>query len=715
MSEQQAGGSSGRVRKKSRKLLEAEEDNLETMKSPPAKRQRKSLEDGRTSEKTGQPSPSDSPQKSKSGTKNVIKVKSKPKPLSVDNKEGEKEPGKTPRGKTDTKVTTKNKPKASVAMAAPKHQQKSQKVASVSEEQPKKDQPTSAHNQAPSVPGSETSTENLELKSKAFEKSINTKPRIAEPAVGDDVGEIPVKTKKRSKVTQPSPSVSTPSPTGLARKREKKIKAPDSPDMEGHKKLKKCEKAGCPASFIICFSNASEKCARNGYTSRWYHMSPGEHFCNDCFDYFYRSHKGGYEDFTKWKRFWSTNGKTEASLKVYMADQCLPYWVRCNRCSKWRQLGSHCDFTTELVKKFECGMNGQGVKKEGNAACDVLEDKRVSEVFEPGWISTLWNPPYLVNSPAAPFLTEYYPDGVGMSASSTQNKSMNGKRKKGLKKQGSSDSESSETSSEESSLNSSGQSKTDPTGHDIPGLSPYLRPFYQPEEQRTACTMRPDVMDDQEVQEFPDFAAAQHMYLGIRNLVIAMWNLNIKEWLTAEKCAPYLLCRGLVRIRCYQELSRVIQHLTRVGWINFGIISPPQDLSVLPDRHKPEVIVIGAGAAGLGAAKQLKNFAAKVCILEAADRIGGRVWDDRSLGVCAGRGAMLVNGCINNPICVMCEQAGIKLHPISPTCDLIDESGKQIDGSTDKRIDFHFNALLDIIAEWRKERDSHKDCSLLGV
>jgi len=31
------------------------------------------------------------------------------------------------------------------------------------------------------------------------------------------------------------------------------------------------------------------RCAIDGFTSRWYHLSPGEHFCNECFEHFYRS------------------------------------------------------------------------------------------------------------------------------------------------------------------------------------------------------------------------------------------------------------------------------------------------------------------------------------------------------------------------------------------------------------------------------------------
>lgn len=49
----------------------------------------------------------------------------------------------------------------------------------------------------------------------------------------------------------------------------------------------------------------------------------------------------------------------------------------------------------------------------------------------------------------------------------------------------------------------------------------------------------------------------------------------------------------------------------------------------------------------------------QVIILEAKDRIGGRVWDDKTFkGVTVGRGAQIVNGCVNNPMALMCEQVG---------------------------------------------------------
>ena len=50
------------------------------------------------------------------------------------------------------------------------------------------------------------------------------------------------------------------------------------------------------------------------------------------------------------------------------------------------------------------------------------------------WINELFCPPYLISSPAAPFLLHYYPDGVGMSASTNMRTPV--KRKPGGAKPG---------------------------------------------------------------------------------------------------------------------------------------------------------------------------------------------------------------------------------------------------------------------------------------
>ncbi|NXT67278.1 KDM1B demethylase, partial [Chaetops frenatus] len=103
----------------------------------------------------------------------------------------------------------------------------------------------------------------------------------------------------------------------------------------------------------------------------------------------------------------------------------------------------------------------------------------------------------------------------------------------------------------------------------------------------------------------------------------------------------------------------------------------------------------------------------QVIVLEAKDRIGGRVWDDKTFtGVTVGRGAQIVNGCVNNPMALMCEQLGIKMHKLGEKCDLIQEGGRITDPTIDKRMDFHFNAILDVVSEWRKDKTQHQDVPL---
>jgi choline dehydrogenase-like flavoprotein len=49
-------------------------------------------------------------------------------------------------------------------------------------------------------------------------------------------------------------------------------------------------------------------------------------------------------------------------------------------------------------------------------------------------------------------------------------------------------------------------------------------------------------------------------------------------------------------------------------------------------RGDTDVVVIGAGFAGLVAARELGRVGLDVIVLEASDRVGGRTWTDRGLG-----------------------------------------------------------------------------------
>ncbi len=73
------------------------------------------------------------------------------------------------------------------------------------------------------------------------------------------------------------------------------------------------------------------------------------------------------------------------------------------------------------------------------------------------------------------------------------------------------------------------------------------------------------------------------------------------------------------------------------------------------------VIVVGAGMAGLVAARLLHDSGLGVAVLEARDRLGGRVWTDHSLGAPVDLGGSWVHGIDGNPLSAWCAAMGVEL------------------------------------------------------
>lgn len=70
------------------------------------------------------------------------------------------------------------------------------------------------------------------------------------------------------------------------------------------------------------------------------------------------------------------------------------------------------------------------------------------------------------------------------------------------------------------------------------------------------------------------------------------------------------------------------------------------------------VVIIGGGISGLAAAKKLKVKGFTVIVLEAQEKVGGRMRTDRSLGVAFDEGASWIHGPSGNPITRLASQSG---------------------------------------------------------
>ena len=81
-----------------------------------------------------------------------------------------------------------------------------------------------------------------------------------------------------------------------------------------------------------------------------------------------------------------------------------------------------------------------------------------------------------------------------------------------------------------------------------------------------------------------------------------------------------------------------------------------KDDEITPPNGKT-VLVIGAGISGLAAAKKLKDKGFNVIVLEAQEKIGGRIRTDRSLGIAFDEGASWIHGPKGNPITNLASQA----------------------------------------------------------
>jgi len=190
----------------------------------------------------------------------------------------------------------------------------------------------------------------------------------------------------------------------------------------------------------------------------------------------------------------------------------------------------------------------------------------------------------------------------------------------------------------------------------------------------------------------------QNDYVVVRNHILARWRGNVRSWLTKEHI------KETVNNEFEYLINSAYNYLSYNGHINFGVL--PSFTSHFPESTKGTVIVIGAGLAGLAAARQLLLFGYKVVILEGRNRPGGRVYTKR-IGnedsfAALDLGGSVITGTHANPLAVLARQLSIPLHKVRLNCPLFKPNGDPVDKEIDSKVYFEFNKLLDKSMELRE-------------
>ena len=179
------------------------------------------------------------------------------------------------------------------------------------------------------------------------------------------------------------------------------------------------------------------------------------------------------------------------------------------------------------------------------------------------------------------------------------------------------------------------------------------------------------------------------MFIFIRNKILQLWVDNPKVQLVIEdvlnKLDPHIVRNEKILI------IRIFKYLERYSYINFGVFK--RILPLPPSKGK--IIVIGAGIAGIMAARQLREFGFEVVIYEARERIGGRIATFRKGQYIADLGAMVVTGLGGNPLAILSKQISMELPRIKSKCPLYDTNGKMIQKDRDEIVEKEFNKLLE--------------------
>jgi len=143
------------------------------------------------------------------------------------------------------------------------------------------------------------------------------------------------------------------------------------------------------------------------------------------------------------------------------------------------------------------------------------------------------------------------------------------------------------------------------------------------------------------------------------------------------------------------------------------VVDIGETTDVLPEEKVYDVLVIGAGMSGIAAADFLDDKGLSVLILEARDRIGGRIWtmywDEAEKQI--DLGASWIHGTTNNPITKIAEDHGIELLETDMDSRVIlGANGEWIDDYTENEIDSLYTQFQEYM--WYFAETVNKDTSV---
>uniref|UniRef100_A0A7S3XDU6 SWIRM domain-containing protein n=1 Tax=Picocystis salinarum TaxID=88271 RepID=A0A7S3XDU6_9CHLO len=200
----------------------------------------------------------------------------------------------------------------------------------------------------------------------------------------------------------------------------------------------------------------------------------------------------------------------------------------------------------------------------------------------------------------------------------------------------------------------------------------------------------PFALSEAEAEWLPDQVDV-YRYCLVRNHILAKWRKDVSQPIDLNEAFQAIQpkFRGLVQL--------AFRFLEANGFINFGV--GPQFTQALGRAGTLNgcVVIIGAGLAGLAAARSLMAQGHKVMVLEGRDRPGGRVYTkkmavgDHQAGL--DLGGSVITGIYSNPLSVLSKQAGIPLHKIREECPLYYQ-GALIDEKIDQETTQFYNQYL---------------------